>query len=285
MLAGIKKLVKRLPPFRKLVAQRDELLQAVEGLRKDLSAASGGYGSLHRALRLYERNYDPATGDWRINDLLSHGPVEMEVGRLWHSLVMLLQPRLVLETGTYTGYSTACIASGLLSLGGQRRVITIDPSPWPMEYQVWAGTELQGLVDLRRAKSSDAFAAIAREDLVFDMLVLDSDHHYDTIMTELVLYEPLLREGGHILLHDSLYFDGVGAAVRQMSANPRFQGVTLDSPRRCSPGCRCPGVTIVRKERDGNPALEIEEQYLGWEIGDVTRSPLLRGWEPDAAAA
>ena len=81
------------------------------------------------------------------------------------------------------------------------------------------------------------------------MLVLDSDHHYDTIMTELVLYEPLLNAGGTILFHDSLFFDGVGAAVQQVLANPRFQGLTLDSPRRAIPGQRCPGVTIVRKVR------------------------------------
>ena len=95
-------------------------------------------------------------------------------------------------------------------------------------------------------------------------------------MRELMLYEPLLEVGGAILLHDSLFFDGVGAAVRQLLANPRFQGVTLDTPRRALPNQRCPGVTIVRKVRDGGPDLVMEQRYLGWEVGDSFAPAYLR---------
>ena len=236
--------------------------------------ASANYAQVHDAILAYEENYERSVGGWREGGIVSYASVELEVGRLWHSLVMLLQPRLVLETGTFQGYSTACIASALATLGGDRRVITIDPAP--QEGQVWAGTDLEPLVSLRRQFSQDAFADLYLARAKFDMLVLDSDHHYDTIMRELMLYEPLLREGGSILLHDSLFFDGVGAAVRQVLANPRFQGVTLDTPRRALPGQRCPGVTIIRKVRDGLPDLLMDGRYLGWEVGDPFSTPYLR---------
>lgn len=237
-------------------------------------AEGAGYGLLHPALRAYEETYERSVGGWHENGAISFASVELEVGRLWHAMVLLLQPRLVLETGTFQGYSTACVASALASLGGDRRVITIDPCP--QEPQIWAGTDLERLVSLRRQRSQDAFADLCLTNTRFDMLVLDSDHHYDTIMAELVLYEPLLKPGGAILLHDTLFFDGVGAAVRQLLANPRFQGVTFDSPRRALPNQRCPGVTLVRKERDGSPELSIDSRYAGWHTGDTMTPPLLR---------
>ncbi len=235
---------------------------------------SANHAQVHGAILDYETGYERSIGGWRENGSVSFASVELEVGRLWHSLVLLLQPRLVLETGTFKGYSTACIASALASLGGDRRVITIDPTP--QEGQVWSGTGLEPFVTLRRQLSQDAFADLYLTKTRFDMLVLDSDHHYDTIMTELMLYEPLLNVGGTILLHDSLFFDGVGAAVRQLLANPRFQGITLDSPRHALPNQRCPGVTIVRKDRDGHPGLVMDKRYLGWEVGDPISRPYLR---------
>ena len=232
------------------------------------------YASIPKPILRYENTYERAVGGWHENGTISFASVELEVGRLWHSLVLLLQPRLVLETGTFKGYSTACIASALASLGGERRVITIDPCP--QEGQVWSGTELEPLVTLRRQQSQEAFADLSGSGARFDMLVLDSDHHYDTIMTELMLYEPLLNVGGTILLHDSLFFDGVGAAARQLLSNPRFQGITLDSPRHALPAQRCPGVSIARKERDGHPELYFDNRYRGWEVGDSFAPPLLR---------
>ncbi len=238
------------------------------------SSETINYGDIHGSILEYEKTYERSLGGWREGDQVSFASVELEVGRLWHSLVLLLQPHLVLETGTFKGYSTACIASALVTLGGDRRVITIDPEPQPG--QIWEGTDLESVISLRPQKSEDAFPELAGAKMQFDMLVLDSDHHYDTIMTELMLYEPLLKEGGTILMHDSLFFDGVGAATRQLLANPRFRGVAFDSPRRVLPDVRCPGVTLVRKERAGGPELFFEEQYRGWFDGDVWTPPLLR---------
>jgi predicted O-methyltransferase YrrM len=238
------------------------------------ATSSSNHAHVHQAILDYEESYERSLGGWHDNGTINYASVELEVGRLWHSLVLLLQPRMVLETGTYKGYSTACIASALASLGGDRRVITIDPCP--QGGQVWEGTELESIITLRRQMSQEAFGDLFLSKVRFDMLVLDSDHHYDTIMTELMLYEPLLNVGGTILLHDSLFFDGVGAATRQLLANPRFQGLTLDSPRHALPNQRCPGVTIVRKDREGAPELYMDKRYCGWEVGDPFSTPLLR---------
>ncbi len=232
------------------------------------------YGLLPGPVRLYENLYDPASCGWRSgpSGAIEYGSVELEVGRLWYAITMLLRPSVVLETGTFNGYSTACIASALLALGGRRRLVTIDPEP---RDQIWKGTDLEGVITLIRMRSQDAAADLA--GVRFDMLVLDSDHHYDTVMRELILYEPHLRTDGAILLHDSLFFDGVGAAVRQLLANPRFEGVTLDTPRHHEGHtARCPGATIVRKRRAGEPALDFDPRSAGIFVGNVHEPPLLR---------
>lgn len=234
----------------------------------------GRYAPIHPAILDYEETYERSVGAWRENGEIEYASVELEVGRLWYSLVLLLQPRLILETGTSKGYSTACVASALASLGGDRRLITVDPVP--QKGQIWEGTELEAVITLRRQKSQEAFGDLFLAKTRFDMLVLDSDHHYDTIMNELILYEPLLNVGGTILMHDTLFYDGVGVATRQLLANPRFQGLTLDSPRQAFPNMRCPGIAIVRKDRDGHPDLFMDQRYQGLEVGDAYTTALLR---------
>jgi predicted O-methyltransferase YrrM len=204
-----------------------------------------------------------------------YGSVEVEVGRVWYSLMMMMRPQRVLETGTHFGYSTCCIAAALRDLsavdGTPRELVTIDPAPMP---HLWEGTDLAPFIRWIPKLSFDVAKDYAGER--FDALVLDSDHSYDTIMFELMAFEPTLREGGTLLLHDTLYFDGVGAAVRQLRENPRFDCVTLPTPRvHHNPPRRCPGITIAHKHKDGEPRLRFEEQYRGWNDGQTLTEPYL----------
>jgi predicted O-methyltransferase YrrM len=233
----------------------------------------------------YIRTYDPATGGYADPSSglpVDFASVELEVGMLWHALVMLLRPSRVLETGTYRGFSTCCIAAAMETLGtregGDRSIITIDPQP---RDHLWLGTPLAAHIEYIPAKSQDAAPRVNGRE--FDMLVLDSDHHYATIMRELILFEPLLVAGGTILLHDSLYFDGVGLAVRQLRANPRFETLTLDSPRTHGvAGCRPPGVTLIRKLRSGDPALDFQERLADVFVGNRLDTPILHADERPA---
>lgn len=222
----------------------------------------------------FESRYNPETGGYRprLRAQEDYGSVEVEVGRLWYAMVLLLRPKFVLETGTYFGYSTCMIAAGLRDLGDDRLVTTIDPEE---RDHLWMGTRLAPYVRWIKARSQDAAEELAGSK--FDLLVLDSDHHYNTIIDELRLYEPMLRKGGCILLHDTLFFDGVGAAVKQLQNNPKFEVVTLPSPRTHGDlRGRKPGVTIVRKIREKGPAIAFERQYDGLFVGNPHEPALLR---------
>ena len=79
-----------------------------------------------------------------------------------------------------------------------------------------------------------------------------------------------------MLLHDSLSFDGVGAVVRQLMRNPRFEVITVDTPSGEQPCARLSGLTIVRKVRSGDPAITYEAKYKTLYMRDPSLAPYLR---------
>ena len=177
--------------------------------------------------------------------------VELEVGRLYYNLISLIEPCLVLETGVSQGYSTCCIASALKHLGGQRHIYCVDPAVIP---HLWDGSALAHSITWFASYSSEIYDRV--KDLEFDVLVIDSEHSYRVAMEEILSFETLLKPGGYIIMHDVLLFDGVGAVAKQVMHNPRFEAVTLPSPRHS-------GVAIIRKRYNGEPALKFDETFVG----------------------
>ncbi|MFZ4574333.1 MAG: O-methyltransferase [Phycisphaerales bacterium] len=240
------------------------------------------YGAMPPAAVAAESAYDPRFGDWSTgtSGAVDHAPVELEVGRLWYALVALLRPRRILETGTHRGYSTTCLAGGLQYLStfddAPREIVTIDVQTHP---HLWAGTPLSRFIRFVQGE-----AAKVPVDGEFDMILLDSDHSYAVVAAEIEAFEPLLTVGGVLLFHDSLYFDGVGAAVKTVEASGRFELLTLDSPRHTldfprvagPTPYRSPGVTLARKRAPG-PVIRPSPECAGLILGDVRSPALLRG--------
>lgn len=237
----------------------------------------GNYGGMPLSILNYESLYRRDTGGWHnpavVDNQLDYASVELEVGRFFYAFVLLAQPKTILETGVYIGYSTCNMASALKLLGNGGQIYCIDPM---QASHLWEGTELENMITWIPRLSQESLDLL--KDKKFDLLVLDSDHSYDTVIWELINFEKLLNNGGHILMHDSIMFDGVGAAVKQLYDNPRFEVITLDTPRKSHlPGSRCPGLTIVKKLSDGDPELKFEDGFKGWFVGNRTAVPYLRG--------
>ena len=120
------------------------------------------------------------------------GPV---VGRLLEFLVWMTQPQLVLEIGTYTGYSALSMARALPAKG---RIITLEADP---ERAAFARrhTERHGRISVREG---DAMEAIESLDGPFDLVFIDANKDGYVDYYEAVL--PKLAPDGLIVADNTL---------------------------------------------------------------------------------
>ena len=120
-------------------------------------------------------------------------------GMFLTSLVRMMQPKNVLEIGTYTGYATLCMADGLPDNG------TIDT--------IEVDVELEDLIRKYFSQSSnkkkinlqigDAVEVIPTLDKTYDLVFMDADKEEYIRYYELVL--PKVRKGGYILADNVLW--------------------------------------------------------------------------------
>lgn len=220
-------------------------------------------GSLPSAVLSVIESYDTASGCYRREDgSLDPCHTEVETLESWRGLLGCIKPRVVVETGVYYGLSTCFIAAALRDSGVPgARVYSIDP--WQLEHY-WRNSDLEPFIEYLPMTTQDAAPKIAELDI--DVLLIDSIHTYDQASWELMTLEPQVREGGYIIMHDSLFFDGVGRAAQHLCSSPRFEVLTFETARTMSvPTVDRPvpmGCTVARKVRHG-PPIEQDPTWLG----------------------
>jgi predicted O-methyltransferase YrrM len=123
-------------------------------------------------------------------------------GRLLRMLVHMIRPKTVLEIGTFTGYSTLCMASALESEAVLHTIEINDEQedftrPW-LENSPWA--------DRIRFHIGDALEIIRRQSIgcsSFDLVFIDADKRQYVDYYRAVL--PLVSPGGFILADNTLW--------------------------------------------------------------------------------
>ena len=169
-------------------------------------------------------------------------------GRLLKMLVGMVRPRLVLEIGTYSGYSGLCIAEGLPE-GGHLHTVEINDEqedftlPW-LKNSPWG--------DRITMHIGDALEVVPRLGLRFDMAFIDGDKRRYVDYYEMVMAH--LNEGGYILADNTLWdghvveaethdaqTEGIRAFNDLVAADERVEKVIL--PLR-------DGLSIIRKVKN-----------------------------------
>lgn len=120
-------------------------------------------------------------------------------GRLLKMLVQMIRPRLVLELGTYSGYSALCLAEGLPADGKLYTFEVNDEQedftrPW-LENSPWASC-----IDFR---IGDALTEVPRLGLTFDLAYIDADKRRYVEYYEMVMQH--LAPGGYIIADNTLW--------------------------------------------------------------------------------
>jgi caffeoyl-CoA O-methyltransferase len=126
--------------------------------------------------------------------------ISSDEGALLTMLTRLVGARSAVEVGTFTGYSSICIARGLAEGG---RLLACDVSgEWTgLAQRYWAEAGVADRIELRLAPAAETLAALP-EEATIDLAFVDADKEsYPTYYDELVRR---LRPGGVLALDNVL---------------------------------------------------------------------------------
>ncbi len=120
-------------------------------------------------------------------------------GQVLTMLSRMIQPKQVLEIGTYTGYSAICLASGLQP-GGCIQTIDINEELTSMvKHYIRAA----GLIEKVKIHTGNALTIIPRLNEMFDLVFIDADkinysNYYDLVFDK-------VKSGGFMIADNVLW--------------------------------------------------------------------------------
>ncbi|WP_288789990.1 O-methyltransferase [uncultured Elizabethkingia sp.] len=124
-------------------------------------------------------------------------------GRFLSILSHILNPKNVLEIGTFTGYATLSMAEGLAEDG---KIYTLDKNEdlayLPQKY--FDESEYSAQIEFILG---DAKEEIKKLDVTFDLVFIDADKENYAAYIELI--KPKLRKGGVVLIDNVLWYGKV----------------------------------------------------------------------------
>jgi len=158
-------------------------------------------------------------------------------GALLTLLTRVVGAKRALEIGTFTGYSSICIARGLAE-GGHLMCCDVSEEYTSIARQAWADASVDDRIELRIAPALETIAALPA-DSEFDLVFIDADKENYLNYFEQVL--PHLRTGGLMLVDNTLWSGrvvdenaepgSVVATIREfndaIAADPRVDSVIL----------------------------------------------------------
>ena len=122
-------------------------------------------------------------------------------GKFLEMVSCMMQPRFVLEIGTFTGYSALCLAKGLAE-NGSLHTIELRPEDADSAAGFFKKSKLENQLHLH---IGDALQIIDELDYLWDLVFIDADkvnyiHYFNRVL-------PKVRSGG-IILADNVLFHG-----------------------------------------------------------------------------
>jgi caffeoyl-CoA O-methyltransferase len=171
-----------------------------------------------------------------------------EQGALMTLLTKLVDARFAVEVGTFTGYSSICIARGLAP-GGRLLCLDVSEEWTAVARQHWAQAGVDDRIELKLGPAAEALRALPADPPI-DLAFIDADKPgYRTYYDEIV---GRLRPGGLVLLDNVLWggavvdpadtsenTEAIRAVNDHVAADDRVEAVMLPI---------ADGLTIARKK-------------------------------------
>ncbi len=120
-------------------------------------------------------------------------------GRLLSFLSKMIKPATILEIGTYTGYSTLCLAEGLSEKG---KLITIDPNEETTHFakQFISRSQYNNQIKFITASAQEVIPHLEES---FDLVFIDADKKNYSVYFDLVIDK--VNKGGLIIADNVLW--------------------------------------------------------------------------------
>lgn len=120
-------------------------------------------------------------------------------GRMLSMLSHMIHPKLILEIGTYTGYSALCFAEGL-SEDGHLHTIDINDELTPMVKSYIAKAGMGNKITLHNGNASEIIPTLTGP---FDLVFIDADKINYSLYYDLVFSK--VRQGGFLIADNVLW--------------------------------------------------------------------------------
>lgn len=149
-------------------------------------------------------------------------------GRFLALISSLIQPKLILEIGTYTGYSALCLAEGLV-LSGKLITLDINEELERFTRSFFEQSPLGSQIDYRIVDAKDEIPRIEDE---IDLVFIDADKRNYALYFDLVINK--VRKGGLIIVDNVLWSGKVvdeSAKDKSTQALRDFNQKCLEDPR------------------------------------------------------
>ena len=121
-------------------------------------------------------------------------------GRLLSMLSKMMQPKLILEIGTFTGYSAICLAEGLAE-GGILHTIEVNAEMEEMLNSHFKLTNVEKKIKLHIGPADSVIADFEHNNI--DLVFIDADKRNNLAYFELIIDK--VRPGGLIIIDNVLW--------------------------------------------------------------------------------
>jgi predicted O-methyltransferase YrrM len=150
-------------------------------------------------------------------------------------LIGRMQPRTIVELGTYSGSSFAAFCQAVEASGGNGHVYGIDlwqgdvhmgsfDEELYQEMAQFAATRYPGIATLIRKDFNEAAASFA--DGSIDLLHIDGTHTYEAVMNDFTTWSPKMSDRGVILFHDiNVNEQNAGPAAAKFGVRAVFDAI------------------------------------------------------------
>jgi predicted O-methyltransferase YrrM len=161
-------------------------------------------------------------------------------GRILSMLSKLIQPKNILEIGTYTGYSALCLAEGIQSTG-ELHTIDVNEELAVMQRNYFDKSNFGSQIIQH---TGDALEIVPHLDLVFDLVFIDAEKKSYDAYFEAVLQK---TKPGSVILSDNVLWSG--KVVASLDPKDKATKVLLDYNKKLKEDKRVE--TVLLPIRDG----------------------------------